>query len=52
MTREDDAHVSLRAMSRWLVPLAMVMLGVALFFLIGGKNRDIASPVHVETEAP
>ncbi|MEO8294837.1 MAG: hypothetical protein ABI613_04910 [Gemmatimonadota bacterium] len=52
MTREDDARLSLREMSRWLVPLAMVILGLVLFFLLRNRTSDMASPVHVETDTP
>lgn len=48
MNREDDARVSLREMSRWLVPLLMVILGVTLFFMLGRETREVASPVHIE----
>ncbi|MEO8199446.1 MAG: hypothetical protein ABI679_02890 [Gemmatimonadota bacterium] len=52
MNREDDSSVSFREMSRWLVPLLMIILGVTLFFTLGRKTRTAASPIHVEEPAP
>jgi cytochrome c-type biogenesis protein CcmH/NrfF len=52
MLRDDESRVRLPEMSRWLVPLVIVMIGLTLFFLLARKTRPIASPVHVEAGTP
>ena len=52
MLREDDSRVPMREMARWLVPFAMVILGIILFFALGPETRPMAAPIHVEAGNP
>jgi cytochrome c-type biogenesis protein CcmH/NrfF len=48
MIRDDDSHISLRELSRWMLPAVIVLLGLILFFLMVRKTETTATPVPVE----
>jgi hypothetical protein len=52
MLREDESRVPLREMARWLVPLGLVVIGIALFFILSSSTRERATPVHVDAVTP
>jgi hypothetical protein len=52
MLREDDSRVPLREMTRWLVPVFLVVVGLALFFTLGRRTGSIAAPIHVDAGSP
>ena len=52
MLRDDESRVPLREMSRWLVPFAMVVLGITLFFMLGQKTKSITTPIHIDAGSP
>ena len=52
MLRDDDSRGPLREMTRWLVPFTMVILGIALFFALGGQTRAITAPIHIDAGSP
>ena len=52
LLREDDSRVPFREISRWLVPFALVVLGVALFFTLAPETRQIAAPIQIDLGSP
>ncbi|MEP7325816.1 MAG: hypothetical protein ABI836_07710 [Gemmatimonadota bacterium] len=52
MIREDDSRVSFREMSRVLLPAAIVLVGLVLFFMLVTKTESMATPVPVEMSRP
>jgi hypothetical protein len=48
MLREDESRVPLREMTRWLVPLSLVLLGIVLFFTLGRRNPAATAPINVD----
>jgi cytochrome c-type biogenesis protein CcmH/NrfF len=52
MLRDDDSRVPLREMTRWLVPLTLVVLGITLFFVLEQRTSAMAVPIHVEVGSP
>jgi hypothetical protein len=45
--RDDNSVIGFRDYRRWLFPLALVLLGVALFFALGPPPRPMAAPASV-----
>lgn len=45
--RDDNSIIGFRDYRRWLLPLAIVLLGVALFFVLGPPARPMAAPTNV-----
>jgi uncharacterized membrane protein YhhN len=52
MIREDDTRISFRELSRWLLPAAIVLLGLILFFLLTRKTDSMATPIPIELPRP
>lgn len=52
MIRDDDTHISFRELSRLLLPAAIVLLGLTLFFLLTAKTASMATPIPVEILRP
>jgi hypothetical protein len=50
MIREDDTRISFRELSRLLLPAAIVLLGLTLFFLLTGKTQSVATPIPIELQ--
>lgn len=48
MIRDDDSRISIRELSRWLLPAVIVLLGLILFFLMVRKTESMATPIPVE----
>ena len=48
MIRDDDTKISFRELSRLLLPVVIILLGLALFFLMTRKTQSMATPVPVE----
>jgi len=52
MIRDDDTHLSFRELSRLVLPAAIVLLGLTLFFLLTAKTASMATPIPVEILRP
>ena len=52
MIRDDDSHITFRELSRLLLPAAIVLLGLTLFFLLARKTQSVATPIPVEIQRP
>lgn len=50
MIRDDDTRISFRELSRLLLPAAIILLGLTLFFLLTRKTQSMATPIPVELQ--
>lgn len=48
MIRDEDSQISLRELSRWLLPVFIIILGLALFFMLVRRTESVATPIPVE----
>lgn len=48
MIRDDDSQISRRELSRWLLPVFIVLLGLVLYFMLVKGTRAMATPIPVE----
>ncbi len=50
--RDDNSPIAFRDYRRWLLPLAIVLLGVALYFTLGTPQRPMAAPTAGQEGGP
>lgn len=50
--KEERDTVSIFELGRWMLPAAVIALGLLLYFIFAPRTRTIVTPTTAETAAP